>query len=147
MVTGMAEMSAAPQAVAIRLGADDRGRGWVVFAAALLMTLGTLNVIDGVAAIGNSQFFARHAHYLVGDLDSWGWVLAAIGCCQAITGFAIARGSDIACWAGIGFALANALAQLLFIQAYPWWSLAIFTVDLLVVYALVVYGPPRLVPA
>ena len=118
-----------------------------MFAAALLMTLGTLNVIDGIAAIGNSQFYARHAHYLVGDLGSWGWILAVIGVCQAITGFAIARGSDVARWAGIGFALANALAQLLVIQAYPLWSLAIFTVDLLVVYALVVYGTPRLRPA
>jgi hypothetical protein len=143
----MADVSASPRAIAVRLGEDDRGHGWVVFAAALLMTLGTLNVIDGIAAIGNSQFFARHAHYLVGDLGSWGWILAAIGVCQALTGFAIARGSDVARWAGIGFALANALAQLLFIQAYPLWSLAIFSVDLLVVYALVVYGIPRLRPA
>jgi hypothetical protein len=143
----MADVSAAPQAVALRLGADERGRGWVVFAAALLMTLGTLNVIDGIAAIGNSQFFVRHARYLVGDLGSWGWILAAVGACQAITGLAIARGSEVARWAGIGFALANALAQLLFMQAYPLWSLAIFGVDLLVVYALVVHGTPRLRPA
>ncbi|MGZ4350900.1 MAG: DUF7144 family membrane protein [Solirubrobacteraceae bacterium] len=143
----MTDVSATPQAVALRLGADERGRGWIVFAAALLMTLGTLNVIDGIAAIGNSQFFARHAHYLVGDLGSWGWILAAIGVCQGITGFAIARGSEVARWAGTGFALANALAQLLFMQAYPLWSLAIFAVDLLVVYALVVYGTPRLRPA
>jgi hypothetical protein len=143
----MADVSAAPQAVALRLGADDRGRGWVVFAAALLMTLGTLNLIDGIAAIGTSQFFVRHAHYLVGDLGSWGWILGAIGGCQAITGFAIAGGSEVARWAGIGFALANALAHLLFMQAYPLWSLAIFGVDLLVVYALVVHGTPRLRPA
>ena len=143
----MTNVSASPQAVALRLGEDDRGRGWVIFAAALLMTLGTLNVIDGIAAISNSQFFVRHAHYLFGDLGSWGWILAVIGVCQGLTGLAIARGSDVARWAGIGFALANALAQLLFIQAYPLWSLAIFSVDLLVVYALVVYGTPRLVPA
>jgi hypothetical protein len=143
----MTEVSPTPQAVALRLGEDDRGRGWVLFAAALLMTLGTLNVIDGIAAIGNSQFFVRRAHYLIGDLGSWGWILAAIGVCQGLAGLGIARGSEVARWAGIGFALANALAQLLFMQAYPLWSLAIFTVDLLVVYALVVYGTPRLVPA
>ncbi len=143
----MTDLSATPQAVALRLGEDDRGQGWVLFAAALLMTLGTLNVIDGIAAVGNSQFFARHAHYLTGDLGTWGWILVGIGACQGITGFAIARGSDVARWAGVGFALANALAQLLFIQAYPLWSLAIFAVDLLVVYALIIYGRPRLQPA
>jgi hypothetical protein len=143
----MTDVSASPRAVALRLGEDDRGRGWILFAAALLMTLGTLNLIDGIAAIGNSQFFVRHAHYLVGDLGSWGWILAVIGVCQGLAGFGIARGSEPARWAGIGFALANALAQLLFMQAYPLWSLSLFAVDLVVVYALVVYGPPRLVPA
>jgi hypothetical protein len=103
-------------------------------------------VIDGIAAVGNSQFFVRHARFIVGDLGTWGWILVAIGVCQGLTGFAIARGSDVARWAGIGFALANALAQLLFVQAYPLWSLAIFAVDLLVVYALVIYGTPRLRP-
>ena len=142
----MTDISATPQAITLRLGEDARGRGWVVFAAALLMTLGTLNVIDGIAAVSNSQFFARHAQFIVGDLGTWGWILLAIGVCQGLTGFAIARGSDVARWAGIGFALANALAQLLFIQAYPFWSLAIFAVDLLVVYALVIYGTPRLRP-
>jgi hypothetical protein len=44
-------------------------------------------------------------------------------------------------------ALAHALAQLLFIQVYPLWSLAIFSVGLPVVYALVVYRTPRLRPA
>jgi hypothetical protein len=140
----MSDVSATPQALTVRLGEDRRGQGWVVFAAALLMTLGALNVIDGIAAVGNSQFFVRRAHYLVGDLGTWGWILVAIGVCQGLTGFAIARGSDVARWAGIGFALANALAQMLFMQAYPLWSLAIFAVDLLVVYALVVYGTPRL---
>ena len=75
----MTDLSVAPQAVTLRLGEDDRGQGWVLFAAALLMTLGTLNVIDGVAAVGNSQFFARHAHYLIGDLGTWGWILVGIG--------------------------------------------------------------------
>jgi len=140
----MTEMSAQPRALAVRLGEDERGRGWVLFAAALLMTLGVMNVIDGVAAVGNSQFFLRHAHYLFGDLGSWGWVLAAIGVGQAITGLAVSRRSEIGNLAGIGLALANAMVQLMVMQAYPWWALSMFTLDLLVVYALVVYGGTRL---
>jgi hypothetical protein len=35
---------------------------------------------------------------------------------------------------------------MLVMQAYPWWSLAMFTLDLLVVYGLVVYGGRRLRP-
>lgn len=140
----MSELTTPPGALAVRMGEDDRGRGWVQFAAALLMTLGVMNVIDGIAAVGGSEFFVRHAHYVLGDLGSWGWVLVAIGVGQGVTGLAVSRRSEIGNLAGVGFALANALVQLLIMQAYPWWSLAMFTLDLLVVYALVVYGGRRL---
>src|ERR1700761_3640756 len=77
----------APQAMTLRLGDDDRATAWIVFAAALLATLGTLNVIDGIAAASNSQFFVRHAHYLLGDLGAWDWTLVVVGICQALAGW------------------------------------------------------------
>jgi hypothetical protein len=48
--------------------------------------------------------------------------------------------NDIARWTGVGIASANAVVQLLFIPAYPFWSLALFSLDLLVIYGLVVHG-------
>ena len=44
---------------------DERGYGWVVFAGTLLLMVGTLNIIAGIAAIGNSSFFVHNAHYVV----------------------------------------------------------------------------------
>src|ERR1700761_2355532 len=91
---------AGPPAVTLRLGDGQRGtraRGladrapaWIVFAAALLATLGTLNILDGIAAASNSQFFVRHAHYLLGDLGAWGWTLVVVGICQAVAGLGVA---------------------------------------------------------
>ncbi len=46
-----------------------------------------------------------------------------------------------------GFAVANALAQMLFMPAYPLWAVAIFSLDLLVIYGLVVRGGRKLRPA
>lgn len=43
---------------------DDRGYGWVMFAGTLLLILGTLNFIEGLAAIGNAKFFVNNTHYL-----------------------------------------------------------------------------------
>jgi hypothetical protein len=137
----------APEAVALRLGRDDRATAWVVFAAALLATLGTLNIIDGIAAVSNSQFFVRGAHYIVGDLGAWGWALLAIGICQGLTGLAVARRSQTARWAGVGFASANALEQMLVMPSYSLWALCMFSLDLLVIYGLVVYGGVRVRPA
>jgi hypothetical protein len=41
----------------------------------------------------------------------------------------------------------NAIVQLMFIPAAPFWSLAMFTLDLLVIYALAVYGGKGVEPA
>ena len=50
-------------------------------------------------------------------------------------------------WAGVGFAVADAVAQMLFMPAYPLWALCIFGLDLLVIYGLVVYGGAQFRPA
>jgi len=38
----------------------------------------------------------------------------------------------------------NAMAQLLFLHGYPLWSVAMFSVDILIVFALAVYGGAQL---
>ena len=59
---------------------DDRGYGWVVFAGVLLLMVGTLNFIEGIAAIGNSHFFANNTHYIIGSLKTWGWFACRPSC-------------------------------------------------------------------
>ena len=128
----------APQA--LRLGEDRRGAGWVTFAAAMLILLGSSNTIEGVAAASGSHFFAPHAHYLFGDLQTWGWFIWIVGVAQGLTGVAVLFKIQFARWLGVAFAFVNGLIQLLVIQAYPFWSLALFSLDILVIYGLVVYG-------
>lgn len=128
----------APQA--LRLGEDDRGVGWVTFAAVMLLLLGCTNTVEGVAAVTGSDFFVSRAHYLFGDLSSWGWVIWLIGVAQGLTGVAVLVKIQFARWFGVAFAFFNALAQILTIQAYPFWSLALLSLDILVIYALIVHG-------
>jgi hypothetical protein len=49
-----ASQSQVPAAYDGYAGDDDRSYGWVAFAGVLLLMLGTLNFIEGLAAIGNS---------------------------------------------------------------------------------------------
>jgi hypothetical protein len=125
---------------ALRLGEDDRGVGWVTFAAVMLLLLGCTNTVEGVAAVTGSDFFVTRAHYLFGDLSSWGWVIWIIGVAQGLTGVGVLLKNQSARWLGVAFAFFNALAQMLMIQAYPFWSLALLSLDILVMYGLVVYG-------
>lgn len=119
---------------------EERGYGWVLFAGSMLVMLGVLNTIEGIAAISRSHFFVGNAEYVFGDLKSWGWTVLIVGVAQALVGIGVFVRNQIARWTGVVVAGLNAIAQLLFIPAYPFWSLALFAVDILVIFGLTVYG-------
>ena len=119
---------------------EERGQGWVMFAGVLLLTLGILNVIDGIAAIGKAHFYVANAHYVFGDLKAWGWVALILGAAQILIGLGVFAKNQFARWAGVVVISLNAIAQLLMMPAYPFWSLAIFAIDIVALYGLVAYG-------
>lgn len=135
-----------PQAPAGRAGypsgyyEDERANSWLVFAGVLLLLLGTLNVIDGIAAISKAHFYVGNASYIAGDLNTWGWVVLFLGAGQLLVGLGVFVKNQFARWAGVAVLSLNAIAQLLMMPAYPFWSLAIFAVDILAVYGLIAYG-------
>ncbi len=119
---------------------DDRGYGWVMFASVLLLILGMLNFIEGLAAIGNAHFFVANTHYIAGSLNTWGWVVLCIGVLEVVVGIGVFAKNQFARWTGAVVLGLNAIAQLLMMPAYPLWSLSIFAVDILAVYGLIAYG-------
>ena len=119
---------------------QDRGYGWVVFAGVLLFMIGTINFIMGLAAIGNAHFFVANAHFVAGSLNTWGWVVLCIGVLEWAVGVGVFVKNQFSRWTGVVVLSANAIAQLLMIPAYPFWSLSIFTLDILAIYGLIAYG-------
>jgi hypothetical protein len=119
---------------------DDRGYGWVTFAGVLLLMLGGLNVIEGIAAIGNAHFFIANTHYIIGSLNAWGWVVMCIGLGQFLVGCGVFFKNQFARWTGVVILGLNAIAQLLMMPAYPLWSLSLFALNILAIYGLVAYG-------
>jgi hypothetical protein len=119
---------------------EPPGYGWVVFAGVMIMIAGVLNFIYGIAAIGNSQFYAANTHFVISELKTWGWIVMLIGVLQMCVAAGIWAQASWARWTGVFIAALNGIAQLLFIPASPWLSLAIFAIDMLVIYGLVAYG-------
>jgi hypothetical protein len=101
---------------------------------------GVLNVIWGIAAIDSANFFVANASFVISDLNLWGWISLAIGALMIAAGIGIFGDARWAVWTGVGCASVNAVVQLLAIPAYPFWALAVFALDLLVIYGLVAYG-------
>jgi hypothetical protein len=118
----------------------EKAHWMIVFAVALLVTVGFFNLIDGIAAIANSHVFIANAHYVVGDLRAWGWVVLILGVLQLIAAIAILAGSQAARWFAVVVIGLNAIGQMLFIPAYPFWSLLIIAVDIVALWGLCAYG-------
>ena len=123
------------------------GGGWVLFSGIMILTVAVLNIIWGIAAIGNSSFFVQDQRYILSELNTWGWIVLIIGALQLAAAFSIWAGGTFGRWFGIAAATVNAIVALLTIPAYPFWSLAIFAVDVLVIYGLAAYGGDRRITA
>jgi hypothetical protein len=110
--------------------------GWWVFAGVLLLIAGALNTVYGVAAISNSTFFTTGAVFIFKDLSIWGWLSLILGLCEWVAAFSLWSGGEFGRWFGIVVASLNAVGVLLTISTYPFWSLAIFALSILIIYKL-----------
>jgi hypothetical protein len=119
---------------------DKTHSGWVTFAGVMLFIVGVLNVIYGIAAIGDSTFFAQDQKYILSNLNTWGWVTLLIGLLQLFAAFSLWSGGLYGRVVAIAAASLSAVAALLSIPAYPFWSLAIFAIDIIIIHQVAVYG-------
>ena len=114
------------------------GYGLILFASVLLLVLGCFNLIDGIAAIARSHVFIANAHFVFSDLRTWGWITLILGTLQLLAAAGVLTGSQLARWfAVVGL---DAIDQMFFIPAYPFWSLTIIAVDVVALWGLCVYG-------
>jgi hypothetical protein len=116
--------------------------GWWVFAGVLLLVAGILNIIWGIAAIGDSKFFTAEATYILSGLHTWGWIILILGVLELVAAFSLWSGGEFGRWFGIFIASLNAIGALLSIPAYPFWSLAVFALAIIIVYKLA-EGPEK----
>ena len=118
-----------------------RGVGRARFAAVLLMIGGVLNIIYGIAAIGNSKFFVHDTHYVFASLKSWGWITLILGILAILASLSLFRGETFGRYFGIAAGSLAAIGAMLDIPAYPFWSLAVFGLSLWIIAGLTIPGP------
>ena len=115
---------------------ESRVTGWWVFAGILLAIAGVLNVIWGIGAISDAKFFIADQKYIISSLHTWGWVTLIIGVVELIAAFSLFSGGGFGRWIGIFAAALMAISALLSIPAYPFWSLCIFALSIIIIYEL-----------
>jgi hypothetical protein len=109
--------------------------GWVTFAGVMFLLVGAFNLLDGIVALVNDDYFVAD-ELLFGDLTAWGIWWLVVGTAQAVTGLAILRRGTLSWIFGIAIASVNALTQLMWLGAYPAWAIAAIIVDGLIIWAL-----------
>src|SRR5215203_315021 len=118
-----------------------RGTGRVVFAATMLLIVGTLNIIYGIGALDDANIFVNDQRFVLTNLNVLGWVLIILGVIQLAGGLSLMAGNTYGRVIGIVGGSLGAIGALLSIGgSYPWWSRGIFALCIYVVHGLIVYG-------
>jgi hypothetical protein len=118
-----------------------RGAGRVVFAAILLLMIGALNIIYGIGALDDANYFANDTRFVLDNLNTLGWVLIILGVIQLTGGFSLMAGNTYGRVIGIVGGSLGAIGALLSIgQSNPWWSLVVFFLCVYVVHGIIVFG-------
>ena len=117
--------------------------GWTDFAALMMGIAGAWNILQGILAVADSNVFDDDAHFVFSNLATWGWISIIAGALLLFASWGVLRGVGAARWVGIVVVSLNALSQLAAISYQPFWGITMFAVDVFILYALTVYGSPR----
>jgi hypothetical protein len=125
-----------------------RGTGRAAFAAILLIMVGVLNVVYGIGALDDANYFTDNRRFVLDNLNTLGWVLVILGGVQLTAGFSLFSGGAYGRMIGIIAGSVGAIGALLSIGgANPWWSLCVFALCIYIVHGIVVYGEDEAVAA
>ena len=116
--------------------------GWVAFAAVMLIMLGAFAILEGLVALFDDGFYAVRPDGLIVNVDynTWGWLHTGIGIIGVLTGIGLLAGNMVARIVGVAVAALSAVTNLVFISAYPVWSMIMIAIDVIIIFAIVVHG-------
>jgi hypothetical protein len=113
--------------------------GWIAFAGVMMLILGSLDAIWGLAGIVNDEIVVVGGNgALIFDITAWGWVHLILGSLVALTGLGLLMGNTAARVAGIFFVAINAVAQIVWFPAAPLWAFLMIILDTIILYQLTV---------
>jgi|tagenome__1003787_1003787.scaffolds.fasta_scaffold19987186_2 hypothetical protein len=111
--------------------------GWIAFAGIMLVLTGFFDILQGLTALLNDEYFAiRNGQLLVFDFTAWGWIWLLWGIVLIAAGFGLLRGVGAARWFAVIAVFINAIGQIAFLNAFPIWSTIVIALDVFVIFAL-----------
>lgn len=125
-------MSQQPSAAAV---------GWALFAAVMLMIAGFFQIIAGIAALIEDEFYVATQNWVFElDVTTWGWIHLVLGILLLAVGAGILTGNVLARSVGVIIAALSALGNFAFLPYYPVWSIVVIAMDVAIIWALTAHG-------
>ncbi|WP_405179921.1 DUF7144 family membrane protein [Nocardia sp. NBC_01377] len=116
--------------------------GTSIGAAILLLTLGVLQIFEGISAVANDELFVVGPEYIYQfDTTGWGWIHIVLGAILVISAIGLMTGSAWGKVAAIVIAALTIIANFLSLPYYPWWSILIIALSIVVIWAVSTWHP------
>jgi hypothetical protein len=124
---------------------DERGDGWILFAAIVLGVAGIMRVFDAIWAFRYHGTLPQNLENAIfgHSLTTYAWIYLIVAAILIVSAFAVLQRSQIARWVGIIAGAILSISAIWWIPYYPIWSLVYIGVGIVVIYALVAYGSRR----
>ena len=122
---------------------SERLTGWTAFAGVVMIVIGFLDGLYGLAALLNDTVITGAGGgqgVIIWDFTTWGWVHLIIGAILILTALGLFAAASWARVLAIIICVIGAIAQIGLITAFPLWSILLIVLYVLVIWNLTVYG-------
>jgi len=121
---------------------EQKGEGWVVFAATVLGVAGIMRVFDAIWAFRYHGALPQNLENAIfgTSLKTYGWVYLIVAAILIICAFGVLARSQFSRWVGIFAGAVLSISAIWWMPYYPVWSLTYVFAGIAVIYGLAVYG-------
>ena len=115
--------------------------GWAGFAGVMLVMIGVFDVIQGLVALFNDEFYVITQEWVFEfDITAWGWIQLILGVILISSGIGIFSGNVAARTVGVIIAGVAAIVNFAWLPYYPIWSIIIIAICVTIIWALTAHG-------
>jgi hypothetical protein len=115
--------------------------GWTVFAGVVMLIVGSLDALYGLAAILNNEVVIVGGQgVIIADVTTWGWIHLILGIVVFIAGLSLFKGAIWARTVGVILGVISAVVGFAWLPWYPVWGIVIVVIAVSVIWALTMHG-------
>jgi hypothetical protein len=115
--------------------------GWAGFAGVMLIMIGIFDVIQGLVALFNDEFYVITQEWVFEfDITTWGWIQLILGVILIASGVGIFSGNVAARTVGVIIAGLAAIVNFAWLPYYPVWSIIVIAICIAIIWALTAHG-------